>query len=329
MAEMSAEAVLDVLSQAELLAGLTVPDLRAIVALGSIVHFEPDTVLLSAGHLNGCTLILLNGLVEVCRENRGAVEQIARLGPGACLGEMSSLTGRPATLTVRALGAVRVLVLSREDLLDQLARSPKLGTNLAFVIIKRLQGQREQRRAMMSLLTLGRADECARSALERLLAALAPLSRRTVVVDLHGCLDTCAVRGLPSIAQLTTDPASSVAIDRELCAAAEGFWILSGGVPTTLPALSGVLELLARYCDQLLLVADPAQSRALLARDAEHFRRHLCIVEGATPNETPSSVERRVLLLGLARPAATTKDGVDPVRARLTLRRWPFQSLRR
>src|SRR4051812_43890205 len=33
--------------------------------------------------------------------------------------------------------------------------------------------------------------------------------------------------------------------------------------------------------------------------------------------------------LGLARPAATTKDGIDPVHARLTSRRWPLQPLRR
>jgi hypothetical protein len=33
--------------------------------------------------------------------------------------------------------------------------------------------------------------------------------------------------------------------------------------------------------------------------------------------------------LFLARPAATTKDGIDPVHARLTSRRWPLQPLRR
>jgi hypothetical protein len=50
-AGMSADAVLDVLARAELLTGLTEPELRAVRALGRIVRFPPGVALLSTGRL--------------------------------------------------------------------------------------------------------------------------------------------------------------------------------------------------------------------------------------------------------------------------------------
>lgn len=78
--------------------------------------------LLPVGARDAGVLLLLEGSAVVERD--GAV--LVTLAPGAFIGEMGFLTGRPATADVRATSAVRAVRWPTAALRAQLARDPEL-----------------------------------------------------------------------------------------------------------------------------------------------------------------------------------------------------------
>ncbi len=112
----------------------------AILEEYSTVHaYDAGQVIIWSGSDNRALHVLLSGGAVVTIQVRGEVESVlAHLEPGAHFGELTMLDGQPASGTVTAEVASRVLTIpvSRmQDLLDE--RSPLFG-KLSWALLKDL-----------------------------------------------------------------------------------------------------------------------------------------------------------------------------------------------
>src|SRR5947208_6250599 len=102
-------------------------------------HFAVGATILRQGQLSGALHVIQRGLVVVTTgDNLGNTAELARLGPGQFVGEMSILTGQPHSASVTALTPTDTLVLARDDFLALLGRSPRLVQNVLRVLSERL-----------------------------------------------------------------------------------------------------------------------------------------------------------------------------------------------
>lgn len=81
--------------------------------------------------------IIVAGEVDVLTGDARRSKRIARLGPGAVVGEMSLMTGARRSATVRALTPLRALEVSDAALAPIVAESPDLVDRFAAVLKQR------------------------------------------------------------------------------------------------------------------------------------------------------------------------------------------------
>ena len=123
--------------------GLTFEQADQIIKAMVPVSAEPGMVVMREGERGRGLLVLLEGSAEVLKQGRGSVEMpIASVEAPTVLGEMSLITERPHSATVRALTACEFQLLPR-SLFDRLIKSESLAAykvvaTLADVIAWRL-----------------------------------------------------------------------------------------------------------------------------------------------------------------------------------------------
>ena len=104
-----------------ILGQLSDQDVDWMLAVGEAKQVPPGTVLLREGEPTDALYVVLRGTVSVSSRSSGDRE-IASVGRGEVLGEISFLDNRMPTATVHALDGVTVFVLSREQLSAKLVR---------------------------------------------------------------------------------------------------------------------------------------------------------------------------------------------------------------
>jgi len=114
--------------------------IEEIVELSQVVHCPGPTVMIREGQEGEALYVVASGEVEVLREREdGGEMRLALVGKGECLGEMSLLTGQPASATVRTKGEdTVVLMLPQATLEALLARRPTLHREFSRIIAQRL-----------------------------------------------------------------------------------------------------------------------------------------------------------------------------------------------
>ncbi|MHC5054115.1 MAG: cyclic nucleotide-binding domain-containing protein [Planctomycetota bacterium] len=114
--------------------------IEEIVELSQAVHCPEPTVIIRERQEGEALYIVATGEVEVLREMEGGQEmRLALVGKGACLGEMSLLTGQPASATVRTRGEDTVVLMLPTDTLEALlTRRPTLHREFSRIIAQRL-----------------------------------------------------------------------------------------------------------------------------------------------------------------------------------------------
>ena len=114
--------------------------IEEIVELSEVMHYGRPTPIIREGQDGQALYIVAEGEVEVLREMEGGKEmRLALVGKGACLGEMSLLTGQPASATVRTHGQdTVVLILPNATLEALLTRRPTLHMAFSRIIAQRL-----------------------------------------------------------------------------------------------------------------------------------------------------------------------------------------------
>ncbi|MEM6959501.1 MAG: cyclic nucleotide-binding domain-containing protein [Myxococcota bacterium] len=83
-----------------------------ILSLGYVQSFEAGGVIMTQGEAGKVMYLVMNGRVKVETETPGGTLHLAELGRGACVGEVSVLTGGPRTATVKAVDAVDAVGLA-------------------------------------------------------------------------------------------------------------------------------------------------------------------------------------------------------------------------
>lgn len=90
----------------------------------NVSHFEPGEVIVAKGQVGREFYVILDGEVEIMSDD--GASPVARLGAREVFGERALLEDTPRTATVRAMGAVDLLVMSRGDFRSMVASFPLL-----------------------------------------------------------------------------------------------------------------------------------------------------------------------------------------------------------
>src|SRR5712691_10429938 len=96
---------------------LSAPSLAKLGACLKTVECPPNEVIVREGAPGVSMYIIKSGLVEVCKKDpsNGIDFLVAQLRPGAAVGEMSLLTGKPRSATVTTVESTSVFTLTRAD----------------------------------------------------------------------------------------------------------------------------------------------------------------------------------------------------------------------
>jgi uncharacterized protein YhbP (UPF0306 family) len=110
--------------------GLPTQTAKTISAALQVVDADPDTVVARQGGPADKFFIVVDGELEVTREEMGSTETVATLGPGDLFGEMAILFDKPRGTSAKATKPTKLLVLDSETFRSVVAQS--LGTTPDF-----------------------------------------------------------------------------------------------------------------------------------------------------------------------------------------------------
>ena len=104
----------------------------------SRAHYDQGQIIFRQGDLGRSFYIILDGRVQVFRQQGDREVEVATLGPGEFVGEMALLRGVRRTASVRALTAVDMLTMSAADFTALVGSSTHFGELLSGVMRQRL-----------------------------------------------------------------------------------------------------------------------------------------------------------------------------------------------
>ena len=151
----AAESLIDLLvaqAQNGTLSNLTIEDWEQLALSADIRAYEPDETILRQGDAGGALYIIAAGQVRVERDGKdGKTVELARLGRGAVVGEMSVLDTAPASANVVCAGEVELLKVDGTNLDQMIKADPAFGLrfyqSIATALSRRLRATNEFVRA--------------------------------------------------------------------------------------------------------------------------------------------------------------------------------------
>jgi CRP/FNR family cyclic AMP-dependent transcriptional regulator len=116
--------------------GFSVEEYEQVLALLSQESYPKGHVIIDEGKSQQDLWIIVQGSCEVVKMNKSKSQQrLATIEAGAVFGEMSFFQKAPHSATVRALTAVKVLRLTRENFEALQSRSPASAYKIAMSIL--------------------------------------------------------------------------------------------------------------------------------------------------------------------------------------------------
>lgn len=144
---MSVEANFELLSRIPIFAGLTQPQIAAIIVKAKKSFFEPGEKLVEAGATGEAAYVILSGKATTeGAEDSGHPTQT--LLPGALVGELGMLVEMIYTTTVVATERIRCLAITREGLYQVMQTDPSLARHFSDKLMQRLLDLAEELRAV-------------------------------------------------------------------------------------------------------------------------------------------------------------------------------------
>jgi thioredoxin reductase (NADPH) len=120
---------------------LEASEVERVRRFGEVQSFGAGEALASVGNIGHGLSIVLSGDVDVTRHDRsGHAALIVTHGPGAFLGELAQLAGRPSLVDARARGPVQALIISPDRLRALLIAEAELGERIMRALILRRIG---------------------------------------------------------------------------------------------------------------------------------------------------------------------------------------------
>jgi thioredoxin reductase (NADPH) len=120
---------------------LDASEIERIHRFGTVRAFGPGENLVRAGEAGHGLSIVLAGEVDVTQQDlSGRRSPIVTHGPGAFLGELAQLSGRPSLVDARARGPVQALIIASDRLRALLIAEAELGERIMRALILRRVG---------------------------------------------------------------------------------------------------------------------------------------------------------------------------------------------
>lgn len=120
---------------------------REVIESGYVLSFEAEETILRQGEPGDIMYLVLSGSVNVIREEGDEELRLAKLGVGACLGEVSVLVGGPRTATIRAREEGCELIALHKHRIERVLNShPRVRAVLESIISRRAQATIEKMR---------------------------------------------------------------------------------------------------------------------------------------------------------------------------------------
>src|SRR5690242_5128483 len=120
-------------------AGVPEAELEAMLAPLPRRRFAAGDVVIAEGDRPDAVFLVQSGQAEVLVSDRDGVPHVVnRVGPATVLGEMSLLTGQPASGTVAATTELEAIVVERAEFERILAAFPRVARNISSVLAGRL-----------------------------------------------------------------------------------------------------------------------------------------------------------------------------------------------
>jgi CRP/FNR family transcriptional regulator, cyclic AMP receptor protein len=109
-----------------------------LLELGFVSRFEAGDPLVHEGEFGDRMFLVMQGRVRVTTRAASGVQLVlAELGRGACVGEVSVLTGSPRTATVEALERVHAVTFERHRIQRVIDAYPSLRALLQLLVERR------------------------------------------------------------------------------------------------------------------------------------------------------------------------------------------------
>lgn len=126
-------------------------DLKALAKTCEERSFMPGQVICRQGTRGVAMFVITRGTVRIAEEfENGGSAIVARLGPGAAVGEMAILDGAERTATVVAEDTVEALVLTSWDFKAMLRQRPEVALDILPVVVRRFRETAAELRRLTS-----------------------------------------------------------------------------------------------------------------------------------------------------------------------------------
>lgn len=134
------------LQKIDLFSGLSYEECESIERKLKQREYPPNQVIVKEGGPGDSMFFISAGVVEVRKKdlNTGIEFLLTELKAGACFGEMSLLTGKPRSATVRSMEPTMCNVLETKDFEELILQTPKVAVALSRVLADRLEESNEQ-----------------------------------------------------------------------------------------------------------------------------------------------------------------------------------------
>ena len=131
------------LAELQFLKGIEPEVLQRLIEQAAEKSYQPGEIILQEGSFGREVLLILEGLVEVLKEQDGKQVFLARSTVGQVFGEMGFLEARPRFATIRAIEPTRVLEISETSMRSVFAEQPELLFRTTQVLSHRLREAQE------------------------------------------------------------------------------------------------------------------------------------------------------------------------------------------
>ena len=115
-----------IIDQSHLFKSLDPSGRESVLACGYVTTLPDGAVLIREGDAGDSMFLVMNGRVRVETQSASGRVHLAELGRGACVGEVSVLSGQPRTATVTAVGDVDAVAFAKHRIERVLAEYPKV-----------------------------------------------------------------------------------------------------------------------------------------------------------------------------------------------------------
>jgi len=119
---------------------LEATEIERVRRFGSVRSFATGEAVERAGHIGHGLSIILAGRIEAIQDVSGHQTSIVTQGPGAFLGELAQLAGRPALVDAYTREPVEALIIAPDRLRALLIAEAELGERIMRALILRRVG---------------------------------------------------------------------------------------------------------------------------------------------------------------------------------------------